>query len=131
VAARRTAMHVAARAVERRLNADTSDYDGPTAPCPCGLPARYAGRQDKTFGSVLGPLKLSRAYYHCAACQRGFCPRDGVLGLQDGSLSPGVLRMVGRVGAPTRQWPAAGLPSHNPDVHPFPARRLTVPAICS
>jgi hypothetical protein len=92
-------MHVAARAVERRINADTSDHGGPTAPCSCEQPARYAGRHDKTFESVLGPLTLSRAYYHCEACETGFCPRDHVLGLQDESLSPGVLRMVGRVGA--------------------------------
>jgi hypothetical protein len=98
-AARRQAMRVAARAVERRLNADTSDHVGPTLPCACGQPARYAGRHDKTFESVLGPLTLSRAYYHCEPCQAGFCPRDRALGLQDGSLSPGVLRMVGRVGA--------------------------------
>jgi len=92
-------MRVAARAVERRINADTSDHAGPTAPCACGLPARYAGRHDKTFESVLGPLTLARAYYHCAPCATGFCPRDHALGLQGGSLSPGVLRMVGRVGA--------------------------------
>jgi hypothetical protein len=98
-AARRKAMRVAARAVERRINADTSDHAGPTAPCPCGLPARDAGRHEKTFESVLGPLTLSRAYYHCEPCATGFCPRDHALGLQDGSLSPGVLRMVGRVGA--------------------------------
>jgi hypothetical protein len=49
--------------------------------------------------SALGLLALSRAYYHCAACEKGFCPRDRALGLQDGSLSPGVLRMVGQVGA--------------------------------
>ena len=59
-AARRQAMCVAARAVERRINADTSDHAGATAPCACGLPARYAGRHDKTFESVLGPLTLSR-----------------------------------------------------------------------
>jgi hypothetical protein len=98
-AARRKAMRVAARAVERRINADTSDHAGPTAPCSCGQPARYAGRHDKTFESVLGSLTLSRAYYHCEACETGLCPRDHALGLQDGSLSPGVLRMVGRVGA--------------------------------
>ncbi len=92
-------MRVAARAVERRINADTSDHAGPTAPCACGQTARYAGRRDKSFESVLGPLTLSRAYYHCAPCEQGFCPRDRALGLQDGSLSPGVLRMVGRVGA--------------------------------
>ena len=98
-AARRKAMHVAARAVERRINADTSDHAGPSASCVCGLPARYAGRHDKTFESVLGPLTLSRAYYHCEPCGTGFCPRDRAPGMQDESLSPGVPRMVGRGGA--------------------------------
>jgi len=99
MAARGKAMRVAARAVEQRLNADTSDHTGPTAPCACGQPARYAGRRGKTVESVLGPLTLERAYYHCAACEMGFAPRDAALGLPGGSLSPGVLRMVGRVGA--------------------------------
>jgi len=99
VAARRKAMRVAARAVERRINADSSDHAGPTLPCACGQPARYAGRHDKTFESVLGALKLSRAYYHCELCRAGFFPRDRTLGLEGGSLSPGVLRMVGKVGA--------------------------------
>ncbi len=97
-AVRRQAMRVAARAIEQRLNADPSDHAGPTRPCACGQPARYAGRHDKTFESVLGPLTLSRAYSHCAACETGFCPRDQALGLPDASLSPGVLRMVGRDG---------------------------------
>ena len=48
---------------------------------------------------MLGPLTLSRAYYHCAVCETGFCPRDRALGLQGESLTPGVLRMVGQVGA--------------------------------
>jgi hypothetical protein len=90
---------VAARAVEHRLNADTSDHAGPRSPCACGQPARYAGRREKTFESVLGPLRLARAYYHCAACQAGFCPRDAALGLDGTSLSPAVTRMVGLVGA--------------------------------
>jgi hypothetical protein len=90
---------VAACAVQARLNADTSDQVGPSRACACGQPARYAGRRAKTFASVLGPLTLERAYYHCAACDAGFCPRDRALGLIDTSLSPGVLRMVGLVGA--------------------------------
>ena len=92
-------MRVAARAVEERLNADTSDYKGPTAPCACGELAQYAGRRPKTFESVLGLLTLQRAYYHCQACGTGFYPRDRALGLEGGMLSPGVLRMVGMVGA--------------------------------
>ncbi len=99
MAARRQAMHVAARAVERRLNGDTSDYTGPEARCTCGEVARYAGRRPKTFESVLGPLTLERAYYHCGVCGDGFCPRDRALGLESGTLTPGVTRMVGMVGA--------------------------------
>ena len=99
MAVRRQAMRVAARAVERRLNADTSDHAGPMSPCACGQSARYAGRRGKNFESVLGPLRLERAYYYCELCEAGFCPRDRTLSLEGCSLSPGVLRMVGRVGA--------------------------------
>jgi Uncharacterised protein family (UPF0236) len=60
--------------------------------------ARYAGRRRKLFQSVLGPLILERAYYHCACCGEGFFPRDQALGL-DGALTPALTRMVGAVGA--------------------------------
>ena len=49
--ARRQALRLAARALEQRLNADTSDYVGPELPCPCGGVARYHGRHGKTFKS--------------------------------------------------------------------------------
>ena len=98
-AVRRMAMRVAARAVEQRLNADTSDHAGPTLPCACGQSARYADRHGKNFESVLGSLRLERAYYYCELCEEGCCPRDRALGLEGGSLTPGVLRMVGLVGA--------------------------------
>jgi hypothetical protein len=61
--ARRHALKVAACAVEKRLNVDTSDYIGPQISCACGGKARYAGRRRKTFESVLGLLALERAYY--------------------------------------------------------------------
>jgi Uncharacterised protein family (UPF0236) len=98
MAIRRQALHLAGRAVEQRLNADHSDAET-TARCECGQLARYAGRREKTFQSVLGPLKLKRAYFHCAACGQGFCPRDRQLGLENTSLSPAVTRMVAAVGA--------------------------------
>ena len=63
--------------------------------CACGQTARYAGRRPKTFTTVLGPLTLERAYYHCDACQAGVCPRDKALGLHKTSLSPATTRMVG------------------------------------
>ena len=99
MAARRQALRLAARALEQRLNADGRDYAGPQLACACGQSARYIGRRAKTFVSALGPLRLERAYYHCEACGHGFCPRDRALGLEGGSLSPAVTRMVAAVGA--------------------------------
>jgi len=99
-AARRQALSVAARAVEQRLNGDTSDHGGPTLPCPgCGKAACYGGRRDKTFTTALGEMTLSRAYYHCDACRAGFYPRDRALGIEGTSLSPAATRMVGKSAA--------------------------------
>jgi Uncharacterised protein family (UPF0236) len=99
MAARRQALRLAARALEQRLNADTSDYAGPELPCPCGGSAHYHGRHEKTFESALGALYLGRAYYHCEQCHSGFCPRDQVLRLESFSLTPGVLRMTASAAA--------------------------------
>ena len=99
MAARRQALRLAARALEQRLNDDTSDYVGPELPCPCGGSAEYRGRHQKTFESVLGSLQLNRAYYYDEQCQSGFCPRDRALGLDAFSLTPGVLRMTASTAA--------------------------------
>lgn len=98
-AARRQALRFAARVVEQRLNADHSDFRGASQPCACGQQARYVDRRAKSFQSALGELRLERAYYYCAACRGGFCPRDQQFGMEGGSLSPAVTRMIGTVGA--------------------------------
>ena len=85
----------AARAFEHQLNANHSDYAGPSHPCGCGQDARYAGRRAKTFTTVLGEVTLERAYYHCECCGRGFFPRDRAFGMVDSTLSPGAVRMTG------------------------------------
>jgi len=108
-AVRDRSMQIAARALEQRFNRDTSDaVSGAQHPCACGQMARYVDRRSKCFQTILGELTLERAYYHCAACQSGFCPRDRALGL-DGSLSPGVIRMIGVVGAAVSFEEGSGL----------------------
>lgn len=67
------------------------------------------GMRRKTFQTALGPLTLKRAYYHCPACGRGFCPRDAALALEGSSLSPAVTRMVGQVGAAVSFAEGSGL----------------------
>ena len=81
------------------FNADDPDHSSSTIACACGQTARYAGRRPKIFVTLLGPLTLERAYYHCAACRRGSCPRDRALGLHDTSLSPATTRLVGLTAA--------------------------------
>ena len=98
-AMRRRALQLAARLLEQRFNRDHSDYQGSSLPCPCGRRARYVERRWKSFHSVVGELKLERAYYYCWECERGFCPRDRALGMDATSLSPAVVRMIGTVGA--------------------------------
>lgn len=98
--ARRVALGVAGRVVENHLNADLSDGGEPTRICTdCGGQARHAGRREKRFESVLGALRLQRAYYHCACCGHGFYPRDLALGMEGVCLTPALTRMVGHVGA--------------------------------
>jgi hypothetical protein len=98
-AARRKAMVIAARVIEQKVNSDHSDYVGPTKPCTCGAEATYAGRRSKVFVTAVGEMELERAYYHCGFCKSGFCERDGILGLDDSSLSPAVTRMNGMAAA--------------------------------
>ena len=98
-AARRRALAIAARVIERTFNADRSDHAGATLACACGGMARYAGRRKKVLQCSLGKMTLERAYYHCSKCSEGFYPRDRALGLEGSWLSPAVTRMVGAVGA--------------------------------
>jgi hypothetical protein len=99
LAVRQQVLQLAGQAVEQRLNADTSDERCSRICCGCGQEARYAGRRVKQVQSVLGPLRLQRAYYHCSSCGHGFCPRDEHLGIENTSLSPALTRMIGTVGA--------------------------------
>lgn len=50
----------------------------------CGDSARYVGLRTKTFTSLYGPIKVQRAYYHCAHCRGGSHPLEAELAVQDG-----------------------------------------------
>jgi hypothetical protein len=98
-AARRQVLALAGRVIEQRLNSDTSDHAGSALSCGCGQDARYAGRRIKVFQSILGELKLERAYYYCRHCRSGFCPRDRHLDIEKTCFSPATVRMIGTVGS--------------------------------
>jgi len=102
-------LRLAARTLEGALNADHSDGREPHRTCACGGLARLAGRRPRIIVTVLGEIEIERAYYHCAACGQGTCPRDRALDIEGSHLSPGVLRMVGAVGAAVSFEEGAGL----------------------
>lgn len=82
------------------LDEQDDGYAGPRAGYGCGGQAVYAGSRPKTVTTVLGPVRITRAWYHCAACQHGFAPRDRQLGLRaSGALSPGLAEMSALAGA--------------------------------
>jgi hypothetical protein len=74
------------------LSAD-SGHRGPRVPCGNGHEAEFISYRDKDFDTVLGPVTLNRAWYHCATCGHGLAPRDIELGMAGTTLSPGLTAM--------------------------------------
>jgi hypothetical protein len=76
-----------------QLLAADPGYRGPRVPCGRGHEAAFASYRDKVIDTVLGPVTLRRAWYHCAACGHGLAPRDAELGVAGASMSPGLAAM--------------------------------------
>ena len=55
------------------LSADPG-HRGPRTGCGHGREAVFAGYREKVTDTVLGPVTLRRAWYHCAACGHGLAP---------------------------------------------------------
>jgi len=67
--------------------------------CPnCQESARFKGYREKRLLSVLGPLTVERAYYHCSHCHQGHCPGDDAFGLDKGDLTAGAAELTSLAG---------------------------------
>ena len=64
-----------------QLLAADPGHRGPRVPCGQGHEAEFVSYRDKVIDTVLGPVTLTRAWYHCAACGHGLAPRDAELGV--------------------------------------------------
>jgi hypothetical protein len=94
--------------LEQLLAGDTG-HRGPRIDCGAGHVAGFVAYRSKRLATVLGPVTLRRAYYHCPNCQRGVVPRDDQLGVAGVSLSPGLRTMTARAGAAAPFAQAASL----------------------
>ncbi len=100
-----------------RLLAADPGYRGARVPCGNGHEAGFIAYRGKVIDTVLGPVTLTRAWYHCAECGHGLAPRDAELGAAGASLSPGLAAMNDRAPPPSRSgrrpgcwrtWPGSG-----------------------
>jgi hypothetical protein len=80
------------------LSADRG-HRGPAVPCGNGHEAVFVSYRDKVIDTVLGPVTLNRAWYHCKTCKHGLAPRDAELGVAGTSLSPGLTAMNDKAAA--------------------------------
>ena len=66
--------------------------------CRAGHAVAFVDYRRKEITTVVGQVEFRRAYYHCAECGVGVLPEDQALDLVGTSFSPGVRRLMGRVG---------------------------------
>jgi len=92
-----------------QLLAADPGFRGTRVPCGNGHEAEFIAYRDKVIDTVLGPVALTRAWYHCAACKHGFAPRDAELGVAGTSLSPRLAAMNDIAAAAGPFAKAAGL----------------------
>ncbi len=93
-------MHtIGAGILERLLNSDEGGYQGGNISGDSGLSYDFMGYRDKNVTTVLGKVKVRRAYYYDRESRTGYCPKDKALDIEGTSFSPGVRRIMGRVGA--------------------------------
>jgi hypothetical protein len=80
------------------LSADPG-YRGPRVDCGHAHEAVFTGYREKVIDTVLGPVTVCRAWYHCARCKHGLAPRDAELGVARASMSPGLRAMSDKAAA--------------------------------
>jgi hypothetical protein len=95
---RRSMQEIGGALLEKLVNADGGGYRGGRIQCGKGHQAKFMGYRSKKVVTVLSPIEVKRAYYYCRECQGGLIRKDEELDICGTSFSPGVRRMMGRVG---------------------------------
>ena len=80
--------------LEEILNADNGGYRGRAVGN-----AEFKEYRHKKLQTVLGYVSVSRAYYYNKKSKVGYCPKDHDLDIKGTSFSPGLRRIMARVGA--------------------------------
>lgn len=96
----REGMHqLGSRVLEKLLEVEPQPMDSKTVDCGQGHGARWLSRRPKQLLTVLGPIEIRRSYYYCEVCKRGIHPQDRPWGIEGTGFSPGVQRLMARLGS--------------------------------
>ena len=92
------------KAIEEKIERESTGqegrgYVGAQAKCTCGFAARYVRDYKKRVVTLHGERTVTRAYYYCSKCKRGFCPIDEKLELDGGCTTMAVRARIGRLAA--------------------------------
>jgi len=69
-----------------------------TIPCRCGGTAAYVRHREGTVITLVGQIRVSRAYYLCNRCHEGTYPLDEKLGFCAGALSAALQEALAMTG---------------------------------
>jgi len=102
----RSSMHrIGSGLLEELINVDGGGYQGASITDDRGHKYEFVDYREKELLTMLGAVKVKRAYYYDKEHHAGFCPKDRALDIEGTSYSSGARRMVSRVGA----WRPFGL----------------------
>ena len=73
---------------------ETSGYRKSSFSCDCGRKAKFVGYRERWVGTLFGPVRVKRGYYHCRHCKTGRVPWDREQGLSKLLYSPTVKALV-------------------------------------
>lgn len=95
----RSGMHgIGGKMLETLLNAN-GGHCGATLPGENNHAAVFVEYRKKKLLTILGEVTVNRAYYHDKEGHFGFCPKDEALDIVGTRYSPGVRRLISKVGA--------------------------------
>lgn len=115
------------RLLETGIAARGTGYAGAQVACACGGQAHFEGYRPKTVQTLVGAVRVRRAYYACATCGQGQAPLDAELGVRGEAYSPALRRLICQVGALLPFEPGAALLAEASGVRvpPSTMRRLS------
>jgi len=95
----RTSMHTVGGVFLEKLIDRDRGHRGPRIPCGGGHEAKFVDYRSKEMATVLATIQVHRAYYYCHSCKSGMAPKDFDLDIVSTSFSPGLRRLMARVGS--------------------------------